>query len=199
MPLANEFFSAYTLHTMEAEDRSLPLCDSARADLLALLDGDDYYLYLSIADDLHFETVKAVNDHGTLVLTRGIAGTTAVRHPAGSCVKAVSPTILETIKDLICNYKCCEGDCPCEPVSFAGATLPQGTAGQVWHGVVIFSGSAPVKCGVSALPAWMSAKATDNVVELSGTPPDPGEWVVSCAATNCSGELATYAAKIQIS
>lgn len=198
MPLKTEFFSAYTTAAMSADDKALPVCDAARADLLGLLESGDY-TYLSITDDAHFETVKVVNDHGTLVLERGLEGTDAVAHPDGACVKSVSPTVIAAIKDLVCNYQCCDGPCECTPVAFSGANLPGGAVGQSWHGAVIFTGDAPVHCGVSQLPAWMSAQVVGGTILLDGTPTQAGEWTISCAATNCGGtQVDSYAATVQI-
>lgn len=198
MPLKNEFFSAYTTAPMSAGDRSLPVCPEARDDLLGVLASGDY-IYLSIIDDIHFETVKVVNDHGSLILERGVEGTIAVAHPDGACVKSVSPTVIAAIKDLVCNYQCCDGPCDCTPVAFSGANLPGGSAGQPWHGAVIFTGDSPIHCGVSQLPAWMSAQVVGSTILLSGTPSVGGEWVVSCAATNCGGtQVDSHAATVQI-
>lgn len=198
MPLKSEFFSAYTTEALPADSRYLPVCASAEADLLALL-GDGGYAYLSIVDDASFETVKVTSDHGTLLIDRGCEGTQAVKHPSGACVKSVSPTVVAAIKDLICNYSCCEGDCPCTPVAVAGVSNPLGKAGQPWTGVVVFTGTAPVHCGVSGVPPWMSAKVVGSTVVLEGTPLAAGEWTVSCAASNCGQDVATCAATVKIS
>lgn len=197
--IANEYFSAYTSAVMQAGDNYLPLCASAESDLVKLL-GEDGYTYLSILDDTNMEAVKVTNDHGTLVVERGLEGTKAVTHPSGSCVKSVSPVVLAAVKDLICNYDCCSGDCVCVPVSKHFLDIPQGKVGQAWTGAVVFDGAPPVTCGVGDVPAWLSAKSMGSAIILSGTPTKAGEYIISFAATNCNGTAVhTGTAKIIIS
>lgn len=198
--MVSEYFSAYTSDIMQAGDNYLPLCRAAESDLVKLL-GEDGYTFLTILDDTNMEAVKVTNDHGTLVVERGLEGTKAVAHPAGACVKSVSPAILAAIKDLVCNYDCCSGDCVCAPVSKHFVELAPAKAGQQWSGAILFDGTPPVTCGVGDLPAWVSAKAQGSAIILSGTAPaKASETTISFAATNCSGTAVhTGTAKIIVS
>lgn len=189
MLFANEYFSAYTSAKMSADDVHLPLCESAKADLLKLLENEDGYTWLSLIDESRMETVKVHNDHGTLILERGMEGTQAVPHPLGTCVRTVSPTVIAAIKDLVCNYQCCEGGCPCVSASFAGSVIPDATVGVPWKGSVIFNGDAPMQLAVNGGPAWLMVQARGNVLMLSGTPNRSGEYIISAAASNCGGTV----------
>lgn len=187
--LVNEYFSAYTTEKMAADDVYLPLCDSAKADLLKLLEDNDDHMWLSLVDESRMETVRAINDHGTLILERGMEGTAAVAHPLGTCVRAVSPTIVALVKDLVCNYSCCEGGCPCTPASYAGSVIPEAIVGVKWEGSVVFSGDQPMQLAVNGGPAWLSVKAVGSVIMLSGVPNRSGEYYFSAAASNCGGTV----------
>lgn len=188
MNVRNEYFSASLITKIEATDVYLPLSMSAEADLKALLETPDAYVYLTLKDDLYLETVKVKNVQGTLMMERGVEGTVATSHPYGTCVAAVSPTIVALIKDLICNYECCEGPCPVEPVALAGyATPTEGNVGVEWTGAVIFSGTAPMTIVVNSAPSWMEAVQIGSTIKLRGVPDKTGTTVMTVAATNGNG------------
>lgn len=200
MGYVTEVFTAYTTESITAEDKALPLSQAATADLLSLLIDTNDYTYLSLVNDTGLETVKVTNDYGTLVLARGQGGTSAQSHPTGTCVKAVSPTVVAAIKDLVCNYTCCEDeDCPCNAVAVAGVVAPDGIVGHVWKGAAVFSGDLPIVSTASGLPAWMEAEAQGNMLLLSGTPDTSGEVTFSVAASNCNGtKVATQTVTVTV-
>lgn len=107
MSYTNDYFSAYLIERLSADSVYLPVCDAARADLLHFI-PDGNYTYASLVNDTTMESIIIRNDHGTLLLERGREGTAAISHPPGTCVRTVSPTVIAAIKDLICNWKCCE-------------------------------------------------------------------------------------------
>lgn len=186
--LKNEYFSASLNAKLEATDVYLPVCDSAAADLRALLTEPDQYMYLTLKDDVHFETVKVRNEQGTLMLERGLEGTEATKHPFGTCIVSVSPTVVALIKDLICNYECCNGPCPVTPPSFAGMTMPlSGNVGTEWNGCAIFDGTSPMTIAINGAPAWMEATQVGSTLVLKGVPDKAGTTVMSIAATNGNG------------
>lgn len=188
MPMRNEFFSAYTSCRIGPGDTLLPLHADARADLLALLSEEDDYIYLSLVNDVGMETVKVKNDHGTLLMERGVEGTTDGTHPPATCVHAVSPTVVAIIKDLVCNYECCEPPCPAEPVQYLGELLPPAKVGEPWEGNIIFSNAQ--SAGVYDTPKWMNAKLLpgSGAIMLSGTPEldNVGEHVFTVYASNAN-------------
>lgn len=198
--VTTDFFTAYLNEKLEANEVYLPLNDSAYADLLSNLLNSADYTYLSLRGDTNFETVSVRNDGGTLVLTRGLSGTTAVTHHYGTCVSTISPTVIAAIKDLHCNYSCCEdGDCPCEAVVFRGAIMPDGNVGRAWGGSVVFSGDLPMELAVYGNPSWMTVTAGSNYIEFAGTPVASGTYTFSVAATNCNGTgLATGVVSVSI-
>lgn len=107
MPYTNDYFSAHLTQRLDAAGVYLPVCDTARADLLHFI-PDGSYTYASLVNDTDMETVIIRNDHGTLLLERGREGTTALNHPPGTCIRTVSPTVIAAIKDVICNWECCK-------------------------------------------------------------------------------------------
>ena len=169
----NKYFTTFLTRKLEAGDLDLPIVEKAKADLLDLLSGEDDYTYLSIV--------------GTLLLERGIGGTKPQTFTYGACIRTVSPTIIAAIKDLVCNYACCEGPCECEPVEVGGYALPDCTKGQPWTGHVAFQGSMPMTLGANGAPAWMKVETKANTVTLSGTPNVSGQFSMSVCATNCNG------------
>lgn len=183
----NKYFATFLIRKLEASDLDLPIVEKAKADLLDLLSGEDDYTYLSIVGDTDMETVKVRNDHGTLLLERGIGGTKPQAFAYGACIRTVSPTIIAAIKDLVCNYTCCEGPCECEPVEVGGYALPDCTKGQPWMGHVAFQGSMPMTLGANGAPDWMQVETKANTVTLSGTPNVSGQFSMSVCATNCNG------------
>lgn len=187
MALVTEFFSAYTSEKLEATDTYLPLSEGAKADLVTLLTGEDKYIYLTLKDEVNIETVRASYEGGLILLERGLEGTTAILHPLGTCVTAVSPTIMAAIKDLICNYQCCEGGCTVEPVSFESAYLPAAYIGKEWAGILRFGGSSPMQLGIANTPAWMTVTQVKNELQLSGTPTEAGTLSLGAFGVNGDG------------
>lgn len=146
---------------------------------------DDNFMLLVLKDNMNEEHVKVRNRCGYLTIERGLDETEPAKFPPGTCVYFEN-TVAVT-KWLICNYNCCDGPCPCVPATAAGFVLPNGQVGVAWEGVFIFSGDLPMECGVSVLPAWMSAEIGPNYVKLKGTPSGEGTYPLSASATNCSG------------
>lgn len=199
MPFVNEYFEAYLTAKLESSDVGLPVSAQATADLLALLPEEDDYTYLTIMSDVDMETVRVRNDHGTLVLERGLENTKPSAHPYGSCVRTVSPTLVAAVKDLVCNYQCCEGPCQCTPVAYSGGYVQDGVVATPWEGAVAFSGDLPMTLVTANTPPWMRVQASGNVLLLSGTPEEEGTFNFSVAATNCNGTaIATQALTIKI-
>lgn len=187
MALVTEFFSASTSEKMEATDVYLPLSESAKADLLTLLDNEDKYVFLTLKDEVNLETVKATVSGDTIILERGLEGTEAVLHPLGTCVVSVSPTIMAAIKDMVCNYQCCEGGCAVEPVAFDSAYLPASYVGKAWGGILRFTGSSPMKLGIANPPAWMTVVQVKNEIQMSGTPTEAGQLSLGAFGVNGDG------------
>ena len=188
MGLKHLFFAARLCDRLEASEVHLPLSKAATADLLDNLPEADDYAFLSLKGDVEYEVVKVRNEGGTLLIERGLEGTTAVLHHHGTCVNTVSPLTVAVIKDMICNYECCEGDCPCEAVAYAGASLPPAYLDAEWKGMVAFVGDTPMTLGAANVPSWMKVEAVNNTLMLSGTPHVVGTFSFSVAATNCNGK-----------
>lgn len=189
----SEYFDASLSAKLTADAVLLPLDDGAMADLLNLLTDSDDYTFLAIKSEQSYEVVKAHKEGGLIALDRGQEGTTAVLHPMGACVATVSPLTLAVMKDIVCNYECCQGDCVCEPVSLVGAFgIPSRIHSLAeLNGFVAFQGDGPITAGVDKAPDWLTVTQTGNVVRLSGIVPQPSrdEAFVSfsVAATNCNG------------
>lgn len=188
MGLKHLFFTARLCDRLEASEVHLPLSKAATADLLNHLPEADDYAFLSLKGDVEYEVVKVRNEGGTLLIERGLEGTTAVLHHHGTCVVTVSPLVVAVIKDMICNYECCEGDCPCEGVAGAAWSIPDAYVDKAWEGSVVFSGDLPMTLGVANAPSWMKVEAVNNMLVLSGTPHIAGTFTFSVAATNCNGK-----------
>lgn len=188
MSLTSEFFSAAINARLEATDVYLPLDPAAQTDLLNILADPESYALLTLKGEQYIETVKATNQQGTIILERGLEGTQPALHHFGTCVSTVTPTVMAVIKDLICNYTCCEDDdCPCIPVEYIASAIPVGYIGQEWQGSAIFFGSLPMAIAVSMAPAWMQFTQHSNSILFSGTPDEMGDFPFSVAVTNCSG------------
>lgn len=185
--LVTEYFSAYTSEKLEAGDVYLPLSDAARADLLKLLDTEDKYIYFSLKDETNFETVRATAAGGLILLDRAVEGTAPVLHPMGTCVTSVSPTIVATIKDLICTYECCDTGCPVEPVAYDSVYLPAAYVGQAWSGIIRFTGSTPMMLSIANPPAWMTVIQNKKELQLSGTPTETGTFSLGAFGFNGNG------------
>ena len=200
MSMKIEQFGCYLTDRLEADASHLPVSQAATADLLALLSEADDYIYLAIADDQSYEVVRCRNEGGTLLLDRGIEGTTASLHGFGACVSSVSPLFVAVVKDLVCNYNCCEdGDCPCEPVSFAMSFTPYAKQGQTWEGFASFNGNMPMTIGADGAPDWMQIEVEGNTIKMSGTPTTVGAVSFAIAATNCNGtNIATHTVSFDV-
>lgn len=189
MSLKNEAFEAITTTAITAGDTYLPLSTPAESDLKTLLSDEDSYIFLAVADCSSYEVVKVALVADTLTMTRGQGGTTAVAHGCSARVFAPSPLVVATIKDLICNYNCCEDtSCETEAVKIAGTVVPSATQGEQWNGYVVFTGSGTVNAGVNNIPAWMSVDYENKTLHLSGIPDVAGTFTISVAGTNCNGE-----------
>lgn len=188
MSYVTEIFSAGLTQALEADAVALPVSSGALADLVKLLEEDGSYTFASIKSDSTFETVRLYLSSDTLVMDRGQAGTSAVKHPCGSLVCLVSPTVVAAVKALICEYDCCEDtDCVCEAVAYAGAALPAATVDSEWEGHVLFSGAQPITLAVSDAPSWMTVTVEGGVVTLAGTPTESGTFTFLLGAANCNG------------
>ena len=122
---------------LEASDIYLPLTASDTAYLTSVVpEGEE--IYLTIQWDMYREYVLASNEHGTIVLTRGV-DSEARAFPKGSCV--FFENSVPVTKWLICNYECCSDDCGYEAVQNAGAVLPAAKVGDTWKGTFIFKGA----------------------------------------------------------
>lgn len=188
MSMKYEYFSAYTCDPIVSTDKYLPLPKGAQTDLIDILKEDESYIYLTLLDDANIETVKVSLVQGFLVMERGISGTTPVNHPVGTCVSSISPTVIAVIKDLICNYNCCEdGDCPKTPVQFTDSYIPSAKAGSAFRGTISFTGTDPVQVTVSGAPDWLTIARSGDTLTLSGTPASAGQVTFSIALTNLNG------------
>ncbi len=187
MAFVSEYFDASTTTKLAADAVHLPLSDSAMADLLGLLTNTEDFTYLALKSEQTYEVVKAHKVGSMIVLDRAQEGTSAVLHPMGTCVATVSPLSLAVMKEIACNYNCCDGDCPCTQVTVAGQVIPAAIKGTAWEGAVLFNGDAPITIGVNDAPAWVTATVQNGVAKLSGTPTKAGTFTFSVSAANCGG------------
>ena len=189
MPFVTTSFTAYLSSPLPAGDVHLPLSHAAYADLLKLLSEDTgNYTFLTIKSHTHLETVKARAEGGYILLDRGLEGTEAVKHPYGACVSTISPTIAAVIKDLFCNYSCCQGGvCDCTGVQIAASDLPDANVGVPWEGSITMSGTVPINAAVSDVPAWVRVVQERNMLRLTGTPDVAGAAQFTVTAENCNG------------
>ena len=172
----------------------LPLTAQHKAKLLEHVPAGEETI-LTITDSVNTEYVRVKNQQGTITLERGVESG-VYKFPKGSCVYfEVSVPVVEW---LICNYECCKGDCPVEPPRAGGFTLPEGKAGQHYMGVFVFKGDEPMNIGVLGLPSWAHAKQYGVSLVISGTPAAKGEYVISAAATNATGEVCVQQGTIKI-
>lgn len=178
------YYRATTTTTLPANSAELPVSSADLTTLLSIIpEGETMALILD--DKIHTEEVLAENQCGQIVLARGQGGTIPMTFPRGTCVK--SELTLTYLRYEICNYDCCEGDCPCVPAAAAGFTIAPAIVGVPWVGQAVFTGDTPMGIGVTGMPSWMTATPEANYVVLSGTPTGAGTWTISVAATNCSG------------
>lgn len=187
LKMATEFFSASLIDKINPDDVFLPLGEGAKADLLNILKGGKY-IYLSVRSEYAHETVRVRNEAGTLIMDRGIEGTEPAKHHIGTCVSSISPTVVAMIKDLICNYDCCDSECLCVPVTFEGYDIiAEGQVGQHYRAELTFAGTLPMNISLSNAPSWVTAVQTKNRLVVSGTPDTAGSFQCNIAVTNCNG------------
>lgn len=187
MSLVSEAFEAMTTMKLGADDTFLPLVTTAETDLKALLNDPDSYIYLGIAGCNSYEVVKAKLSSGNVSISRGEGGTTPVCHALGARVFAPSPLLVATMKDLICNYDCCEQG-EVEPVKIVGRVIPLAELGEEWNGYVMFSGTPQITAAVDNAPSWMNGVFENNTIHLSGIPDGLGTFQVNVAGTNGNGK-----------
>ena len=174
----------YLSGKLEADSQYLPLTEADMNALKTVVpEGEE--TILTLAYDLKKEYVKAKNVSGTILLERGLDSTPSV-FPKGSCLYFENS--VPVTKWLICNYECCTGECPVDPVGSAGVLLPDAKVGNAWEGSFVFSGDLPMQFGVTGMPSWMTATYAGNYVKLSGTPVAAGTFSISVAASNDMGK-----------
>lgn len=183
MSYVTDVFQAYTANSMEATDVYLPLSSEAATDLGKILSEDGAYTYLTLKDNVSVETVKAYAENGYIILCRGLGGTTAVKHPFGTCVTSVSPTVAQVIKDLVC---CSNAD---NTELTIKSSLGGGTKGEAYTGWIYCTGTKPLTITVTGVPDWGTVKKKDNMVMITGTPTATGSSTVVCKVTNAEGSL----------
>ena len=183
MSFTTDIFQAYTSNSMEASDVYLPLSSEAATDLARILAEDGSYTYLTLKDNVNYETVKAYAQNGYIILCRGLGGTTATKHPYGTCVTGVSPTIAQVIKDLLC---CSNSD---EAELTIKASLAGGTKGEAYTGWIYCTGTPTLTITVTGVPSWGTVTKKDNMVMITGTPTASGTSTVICKVTNSEGSL----------
>jgi len=120
-------------------------------------------------------------------IERGLDYTAPTRFPCRA--KVEFEVNIAVVKDLVCNYNCCEGECPCEAVQYVGAAAANGTVGVPWTGTWIFSGTMPIQVAVAGATAWMTVTTGPNYVTITGTPTQAYTVDVTVSATNCSGAI----------
>lgn len=189
MLVTPDYFMASTVGVIDVQSVDLPLSRGAHADLANMLREPDDYIYLTIRSDTHMETVKVRNEAGYLIMERGLEGTKPAKHHVGSCVSSVSPTTVAVIKDLICNWSCCNGEpCPCSGATLEGITvISEGQVGRPYKAVLTFGGTLPMTISVGGLPEWATAVQTNNTVTITGTPDMAKETKCAIAVSNCGG------------
>lgn len=176
-------FSTLLHGTLEATDTSLPLHTRDQAALLELIPRDEE-MFLLLEDGTYKENIRAYNVDGYILIERGI-DSVARKFPRGTCVRF--DLTLPLVKWLICNYDCCEGDCPCDPVQISGTFLPDAKVGTPWSGFISFSGTLPMNLSIVGAPAWVHITYGATAIQLTGTPTSAGSYTVAAAATNCNG------------
>lgn len=188
-------FTASLSARLDKADRQLPLSLSDENRLKAAVpDGD--HTYLVIRDPLGAEIVMVENACGTLLVTRGQDGTEARNFPRGSCIRyEMTPAM---VKDLICTYDCCDGECPCEAVAAAGITLPSVASGYPWNGSAVFTGDTPMTIAVQGAPSWVQVEVGPNFVSFSGVASGSGSFTIAVAAANCDGQVAVQSGTLTV-
>jgi hypothetical protein len=181
-------FSSNLTVKYTATDDDLPIARQHLDALMAKLqDGD--HTYLTIHDGNYTEVIRVSGTCSTIVVERGFDGTAPHTFPEGSCVSfEVTPSV---VKDLVCETDCCPA--ACDPVKLAGNTMPASKMGVPFEGVVMFSGSAPMRIAVGIVPSWMSVAIGPNFARLYGTPTFTGSVIVPVSAANQGAMVSTTA------
>jgi hypothetical protein len=188
-------FSSYLSAKIGAGDTYLALSTDELARLKTLVPAGEEII-LTLSDGLHREYITVKNANGTLVATRGV-DSDSYAFPKGTCV--FFENSVPVTKWIVCNYQCCEGDCPIDAVKSQGAVLPEGKVNNAWKGSAVFSGDLPMVIGVTGLPAWCKAEQQGNYLYLSGTPTAVGTYHISIAACNDLGRsIAIQSGDIEI-
>lgn len=172
---------------LEAADPTLPLPDSDLASLKVLLAGGKHS-YLVLRGPAAVEVVRVEFDAGLLSFVRGIDSTGVQTFPKGASVCAeVVPAL---VKDLVCAFDCCEGDCDCIEPTVAGKNYPASVStGSLFEAIVVFAGDMPMSVATSPAPPWLTVTVGPNYAHLSGTPAVVGNYSIAVSATNCGGAL----------
>lgn len=189
-----EPFQAYLAAPLQPTDVTLTLAQPAYADLLKLLDDPKSYTYLSIKDDVEFETVKAYARGGYIVIDRGQAGTKPARLAFAACVSTLTPTAVAVIHGVLEDAL---GECAWHYNPFADGgklgiaftDLPEGKVGVPWVGRIVLSGTLPVDIDVTGAPPWMTVIKHDNMVEMMGTPTNTATTSINLHAKNKQEDL----------
>lgn len=187
MPYVTEPFQAFLSATLDYCDTHLPLSDNAHADLLKLLKEEGSYTFLSLRDDVHFETVKAYARNGCFILIdRGLVGTMPAKFSFGTCVSTLSPTAVAAMRAMLDETALCgyDPDAMGAPPGVAFTDLPIGSARTYWRGMVVFSGTLPIHVTASGVPSWLTVTQLGNMIELTGTPPVATTTTISLHARN---------------
>lgn len=188
-------FAATLNARLDAGDLTLPLSTNDEARLRAAIPADDY-TWLVLREPTGTEIIKVTNTCDTLLLSRGEDDTDARNFPRGTCVRfEMVPAI---VKDLICNYNCCEGDCPCVAVEAAGINLPAAVSGASWSGSAVFTGDTPMTIAVEGAPSWVRVEVGANYVNFSGVASGSGSFTIAVAATNCDGAVAVQTGTLAV-
>ena len=183
MSYVTDVFQAYTSKVMEASDVYLPLSKEAETDLAKILSTSGSYTYLTLKDNASVETVKAYAENGYIILCRGLGGTTATKHPFGTCVTSVSPTVAQVIRDLVC---CSNSE---DTKITINSSLGGATKGSAYTGWIYCEGTSPLTINVTGVPSWGTVTKKDNMVMITGTPTETGTFTVICKVTNDEGSL----------
>lgn len=176
-------FSSYLSAKLDADATYIPLSPDENARLKSIVPAGESII-LTIADDLHREYIEIKNDAGTLIAERG-KDSDSYTFPKGACI--FFENSIPVTKWLICNYQCCDGDCPVDAIKSQGMVLPVGEVNNAWKGSAIFSGDLPMAIAVTGLPSWCKAEQQGNYLYLSGTPTAAGTYHISVAGSNDLG------------
>ena len=180
-------FTAYLAKILESSDVYMTLSSEAEADLLKLLNGSGSYTYLSLKDNTNYETVKAYVVGGKVIIDRGLAGTTATRHPVGTCIASISPTVIQAMYDMYCLNP----DMDNTSLGLGKSSLSNGSVGTAYFGFVYFQGALPMSIECSGAPSWATVACINNMVTFNGTPDASGTSTLAFKVSNVEGTFET--------